>query len=68
MLRIMDMDCGTKLAFGWYDEVAGKYTTKIIDLPVQIYGSILIDCMTKREREIVRGDQSPSPPTATASA
>jgi hypothetical protein len=58
MLRIMEIDCGTQLAFGWHDE-NGVYHTKRIDLPVQIYGSFCVDCMTKAEREIVRGDRHP---------
>ena len=53
MLRIMDWDCGTKLMFSWHDE-KGEFKSQVIDLPVQIYGGLLVDCLTKAEWQLLR--------------
>ena len=50
MLNIQTFDCGTKLAITWHSPITGKPEHIFVDLPVQVYGHLSVDLMTKDER------------------
>lgn len=59
MLRIMDHDCGTKLALSWYDPQTGQYQVKTLDLPVQVFSKFSLDLLTKYERDAINSSRVP---------